>query len=75
MVFRLDNIDSRGVIWKVFRSKDLQLSKNVLNGLIGASWSYLRSAIEDRPPLNCPRVDPIIAYGGIVVSDGGHACL
>jgi hypothetical protein len=52
MLFRLQNMDSRGVIRKIFRSKDLQLSKNALHmalmgAVSGAVWG-------NGLTLNCP---------------------
>ena len=74
MLFRLDNIDSRGVIWKILRSKDLQLSKNILNGLergrLGAIFEAHR---RHAAAAELPHIDLIIGYWGFAVCDGGHA--
>ena len=68
MLFRLQDINSRRVIWKIFQSKDLHFVKG-RRKLAG----QLRGAVlVDGRGSSLPHQWTIVAVGGLGVCDGAH---
>jgi hypothetical protein len=57
----------KGVIWKIFRNKDLAPQAALKMG--GAAS---RAVFGTAAPLHCPNQISIVARGGLCVCDGAH---